>query len=134
MSSIYLIFTLTLTLLLLSLAAHLVFTLNIPYRYSLYLHFYVLRGTIFTEFTILKLMISDCGIVLPALLSYNNFRMAWYSYLALLDINYTEGFKCSHCGSTPKTVIMDATSLAFRKELDWCNLFLPESKLLISGR
>ena len=73
-----------------------------------YVNFF-LRGTIFTEYAILKLMISDCGVVLPALLTYNKFRMAWYSYLALLDINYAEGFKCSHCSSTPKILIMDAT-------------------------
>ena len=81
-------------------------------------------------------MVSDCGGVLPTLLSYNNFRMAWYSYLALLDIDYNEGFRCIHCKSNPKIVIMDATSLAFRKEMDCGDLFLPEvgAGPLICGR
>ena len=101
--------------------------------------FFLLRGeksSIFTEFEILKWMISDCGEVLHSLLNYNNFRMAWYSYLELLDIYYNEGFRCSHCRENPNIVIMDATSLAFRKELDCGDLFLPPDRALplISGR
>lgn len=60
------------------------------------------RGTIFTEYTILKMMHQDAGsMMLSTLLSYNHFRMAWYSYLGLLNIDNTMGFTCNHCGSAP---------------------------------
>lgn len=89
------------------------------------------RGTIYTEYTILKIMHADAGSLgLPRLLKYNHFRMAWYSYLGLLNIDYLEGFRCSHCGSAPELMIMDATTLGFRRELDMQNLFLPQSKTL----
>ena len=89
------------------------------------------RGTMYTEYTILKMMHADAGSsTLPRLLKYNHFRMAWYSYLGLLNINYSEGFTCTHCGSAPEALIMDATTLSFRKELDMQNLFLPQSKTL----
>lgn len=85
------------------------------------------RGTIFTEYTI-QMMHQDAGsIALHSLLSYNHFRMAWYSYLGLLNINYADGFTCINCKNTPKILIMDATTLAFRKELDSRSLFLPEN-------
>ena len=32
-----------------------------------------------------------------------------------LDINYEDGFCCPKCGNQPQAVVMDATSLAFRK-------------------
>ena len=89
------------------------------------------RGTMYTEYTIIKMMHADAGSsTLPRLLKYNHFRMAWYSYLGLLNINYSEGFTCTHCGSAPEALIMDATTLSFRKELDMQNLFFPQSKTL----
>lgn len=53
--------------------------------------------------------------------SYNHFRIAWYLFLELIcaDINFSDGFLCSHCGSHPPALIMDATSLAFRRDLDF---------------
>ena len=50
--------------------------------------------------------------------SYNYFRVSWYSYIKLLDIDYESGFTCQECGKYPKTIIMDGTSVSFRKELD----------------
>ena len=37
--------------------------------------------------------------------------------MALLDIDFSKGFQCTQCGSTPSTIVMDATGLAFRREL-----------------
>ena len=49
-------------------------------------------------------------------LNYDQWRLSWYSYLDLLNINYTEGFQCSVCGEVPETVVCDATSLGFQKK------------------
>ena len=43
-------------------------------------------------------------------------RMAWYSFLELLDINYEDGFVCGRCGAYPEVVLCDATTLGFRRE------------------
>ena len=53
-----------------------------------------------------------------SMISYNHFRLAWYAFLKLLEIEYESEFKCHECGNQPEIVIMDATSLGFRKELD----------------
>lgn len=54
---------------------------------------------------------------------YGHFLAAWYSYVELLDIDYTDGFQCSACGPHPSLVIMDATALSFRRQLDfWGNI------------
>lgn len=50
---------------------------------------------------------------------YKHFRAAWYAYLSLLDIDFSSGFQCTTCGPYPQTIIMDATSLSFRKDLDF---------------
>jgi hypothetical protein len=94
------------------------------------------RGTIFTEYSILKMLHQDAGSMLPNLLSYNHFRMAWYSYLSLLDIDYAHGFQCDLCGTTQAIVLMDATTLSYRKEFDSSHFFLPEKNVqpLLSGR
>ena len=43
--------------------------------------------------------------------------------MTLLDIDLSEGFRCEQCGSRPNTVIMDGTSVSFRKALDsWGSL------------
>lgn len=46
---------------------------------------------------------------------YRDFRLAWYEFMQLLDIDYHAGFECKECGPNPETVIMDATSLGHRK-------------------
>ena len=50
---------------------------------------------------------------------YYHFRSAWYAYMSLLDIDYSEGFKCITCGNDPQALVMDATGLSFRRELDF---------------
>ena len=50
---------------------------------------------------------------------YNHFRSAWYAYLSLLDIDFGQGFQCTDCGPHPQSLIMDATGVSFRKELDF---------------
>ncbi|KAI8516500.1 hypothetical protein Bbelb_050810 [Branchiostoma belcheri] len=44
-------------------------------------------------------------------LTYSKFRLAWYSFLNLLDINYDSGFQCPECGPEPKLVICDGIAL-----------------------
>ena len=52
--------------------------------------------------------------------TYNHFRWSWYSFLKLLDIDTSSAFMCPECGTAPDIVLMDATSLSFRKEfLQW---------------
>ena len=64
-------------------------------------------------------MHSDAGNnALSSMITYNHFRIAWYAFLKLLEIDYDSGFKCHQCVDQPDIVIMDATSLAFRKDLD----------------
>lgn len=53
----------------------------------------------------------------PSLFPYYVFRASWYYFLELLDIDYEEAFRCPHCSGEPTTVICDATSLAFRRDL-----------------
>lgn len=52
-----------------------------------------------------------------SMVHYKHFRWAWYSFLALLDVDYSTGFQCSRCGTYPQVLVMDATSLSFRREL-----------------
>lgn len=64
---------------------------------------------------------------------YHHFRSAWYAFLSLLDIDFSEGFQCITCGNDPQVIVMDATGLSFRKELDFWkdNLLtnLPEGRV-----
>lgn len=58
---------------------------------------------------------------------YCHFLSAWYAYMELLDINFSEGFQCSECGPNPPLIIMDATALSFRRKLDfWGNIPIKE--------
>eukprot|EP00794_Sanderia_malayensis_P008570 gene8570-9483_t len=56
--------------------------------------------------------------------TYNKFKNAWYSYMELLDINIDTGFSCKICKEEPSVLIMDATSLSFRKEFMHWRSFL----------
>ena len=73
----------------------------------------------YTEYTILQRMHSDTEeeMILNAF-KYNHFRISWYSFISLLDINYSQGFYCAKCGINPHSLIMDGTSLSFRRALD----------------
>ena len=48
---------------------------------------------------------------------YHWLRASWYHYLSILDIDYPSGFVCPRCGDQPRSVVCDATSLAFRRQL-----------------
>ena len=54
-------------------------------------------------------------------------RQAWYSFINLLDIDLLEGFFCELCGQVPDPVIMDGTSVSFRKALDSWRPLLQQS-------
>ena len=93
--------------------------------------FVACRSTIYTQYSVLKeLHLSLGNVNFPSTITYNHFRLAWYCYMKKLDINYEDGFCCPKCGNQPQAVVMDATSLAFRKELDSWELVLkvPKSK------
>lgn len=82
----------------------------------------------FTEYTILCKTQEDLGNEeFSSTFSYNHFRMAWYAFAQLLDIDLSEGFMCTICGDHPGTVIMDATTLSFRKDFDPWKKFLCSS-------
>ena len=49
--------------------------------------------------------------------SYNQLRYAWYSYLNLLDIDFSDGSCCPQCGSVPEIVVCDATTVSFRRKM-----------------
>lgn len=89
---------------------------------------YCFRSTIFTEYQVLCQTLSDAGYVdIGEKMTNQDFKCAWYAFLDLLDINYENSFQCPHCGPDPDTVVMDATSVAFRKELiSWKSLFTDE--------
>ena len=48
------------------------------------------------------------------LFSYNKFKDAWYSYLELLKIDFSNGFTCPECKAEPDLIICDGTSLSFQ--------------------
>lgn len=76
------------------------------------------RTTIYTQYCVLTQNHKDAGSSnFSSLFTYNHYRLAWYSFLELMDIDYSTGFTCSECGTAPTTVVMDATSVAFRKDL-----------------
>ena len=81
----------------------------------------------YTEYSVLKELHHHLGNDLGSRFTYNHFRLSWYNYLNLLDIDYESGFRCHICGDLPTTLIMDGTSLAFRKELDTWGRFLNAS-------
>ena len=45
--------------------------------------------------------------VFPTLVNYGNWRLAWYAFLSLLDINFKDGFTCEHCGCEPRTIVCE---------------------------
>ncbi len=79
----------------------------------------------YTEYNILQKLHSDVEdqLVLSSF-KYHHFQHAWYSFMQLLDIDYSKGFCCNVCGNLPSTLIMDGTSLAFRRALDSWKSFI----------
>ena len=49
-------------------------------------------------------------------INYDNWRVGWYAYMNLLDIDYSGGFCCEMCGSEPQIVVCDATTLGFQRK------------------
>lgn len=77
------------------------------------------RSTIYTEYSTLCKFHEDLGSKqFSYSFSYNQYRLAWYSFLHLLDIDMESGFMCPLCKDSPSAVVMDATSLSFRKDFD----------------
>ena len=60
----------------------------------------------YTEYTVLVKIHKDGGGDLITYFTYNNFRMAWYAYLQLLDIDIPRAFICGQCGSDPEVILM----------------------------
>ena len=86
----------------------------------------------YTEYTILQRMHGyvDTKMLIEKF-KYNHFRCGWYSFLHLLDIDYFDNYCCKLCGDKPDVVIMDATSVSFRRALDSWHSFvgtLPASR------
>ena len=76
-----------------------------------------LRTTIYTQYSVLVKAINDTGFSgFSSHFTYHHYLSAWYSFLKLLDVDFTTGFICDECATEPDTIIMDATSLAFRKD------------------
>ena len=72
----------------------------------------------FTEYTVLEKTLggmSDKPV--SYYFKYHHFKSACYSFINKLDVDLSDGFTCSICGVHPGTVVMDATSLSFRKAL-----------------
>ena len=77
----------------------------------------LLRTTIYTQYSVLVKAINDTGESgFSSRFTYNHYLSAWYSFLKLLDVDFTTGFSCPECQTQPEVMIMDATSLAFRKD------------------
>lgn len=78
----------------------------------------------YTEYCVLSKAHEDAGNKDFKLFTYNHFRSSWYSFLNLLNIDMEKGFMCEQCGANPDLVLMDATSLAFRRNLESWQLLL----------
>ena len=65
-------------------------------------------------------MMNDGGRAnLKEIISFNQWRASWYSFLELLDIGYSAGFCCPICKTDNLDVIVcDGTSLASRQTFD----------------
>ena len=57
------------------------------------------------------------------LINYQQWRMTWYGFLKLLDIDYKKGFCCPVCGQYPEVLSCDATTLSFRRTFALCMSF-----------
>lgn len=57
---------------------------------------------------------------------YERLRVAWLSFLRLLDVDVSTGFSCPECsgsdGKTPEIIICDGTSISFQRRMWQSNL------------
>lgn len=49
--------------------------------------------------------------------TYSKFKLAWYTYLELLNTDYTQGFICSLCSCKPDIIVCDGTSVSFQSRM-----------------
>ena len=58
--------------------------------------------------------------------TYNNFRSAWYHFIDHVEVNIAEGFFCPdpQCQHSPQVIVCDAISLAYRHHYNksWMSL------------
>lgn len=73
------------------------------------------RMPLFTFYTCWKQRQLDAGHGENNMLSYFNFRNAWYSFLSLSAEDLDTAYICPVCKDTPSVVIFNATCLAFRR-------------------
>eukprot|EP00112_Aurelia_sp_Birch-Aquarium-sp1_P011847 Seg249.10 transcript_id=Seg249.10/GoldUCD/mRNA.D3Y31 product="hypothetical protein" protein_id=Seg249.10/GoldUCD/D3Y31 len=51
-------------------------------------------------------------------LKYNHWRMSWYGYMSLLNIDFGAGWQtCLECGDSPDAIVCDGTSLGSRRNM-----------------
>lgn len=62
-------------------------------------------------------VLADYGYEAQSVFAYDKFRMAWYTYLNLLDIDLNQGFSCSICTAQPDIVVCDGTSVSFQRRM-----------------
>ena len=48
---------------------------------------------------------------------YHKLRLAWNSFVRLLNKDHATAFTCNMCGDVPTTIICDATCIGFQKDL-----------------
>ena len=82
------------------------------------------RTTMYTEYCVLSKAYEDAGNKDSKLFTYNHFCSSWCSFLNLFDIDVKKGFICERCGAQPDIVPMNATSLAFRRDVESWQVFL----------
>ena len=57
----------------------------------------IFRTTIYTEYTVFCKNHIDAGDTqIKTRLSYNHYLQAWYSFVCLLDIDYSQGYTCRY--------------------------------------
>lgn len=78
--------------------------------------------TLQTYFQVWTRRLSDVGTAKEEMPSYNQLRYAWYSFMNLLDVDYSVGNTCRQCGPEPDVVVCDATAVAFRKTMLRCDV------------
>ena len=79
-------------------------------------HLFCFSQSLISYLEIWKLNISLSGYDTDQFLNYQQWRLTWYSFLGLLDIDYASSFQCEECGSYPKVLLCDATTLGFRRQ------------------
>ena len=97
--------------------------------------FYLFSCSLYAYFEVWTSRMQDADPSLCEYPSYNQLRYAWYSFLHLLDIDFSDGSCCPECGSTPETVVCDATTVSFRRKMVLQDTIInPTSENTFQGR